>query len=155
MSVILGADPGLTTGLAVLDLERRTWELAQLSPLLVMPLIGALIERYDVVGIACERFVVGPRASRSATPRGGQVARELEAQIDAVADPGLRVHPIKVIRRSASQVKPWATAERLKAAGIATRGMPHALDAARHALYAAVRDFGFPDPLSSAFAPPR
>lgn len=151
MSVILGADPGLTTGLAVLDLERRTWELAQLSPVLVMPLIGALIERYDVVGVACERFVVGPRAARSATPRGGQVARELEAQIDDLD----RVHPIKVMRRSASQVKPWATAERLKAAGIATRGMPHALDAARHALYAAVRDFGFPDPLSSAFAPPR
>ena len=151
MSVILGADPGLTTGLAVLDLERRTFELAQLSPLLVMPMVRTLIDRYDVAGVACERFVVGPRASRSATPRGGQLARELEAQIDDLG----RAHSIKVMRRSASQVKPWATAERLKAAGITTRGMPHALDGARHALYAAVLDFGFPDPLSSAFAPPR
>jgi len=147
MSVILGADPGLTTGLAVLDLERRTFELAQLSPLLVMPLIDALLDQHDVVAIACERFVVGPRAARSATPRGGQVARELEAQIGAL--------PIKTIRRRATDVKPWATAERLTAAGVVVRKVPDAKDAARHALFAAVHDFGFPDPLSSAFAPPR
>lgn len=151
MSYVIGADPGLTTGLAVLDRERRTFELAQLTPQLVVPLIHELIVHHGGLAIAVERFVVGARASRSSTPMGGQVARELEAQIDDLD----RAHPIKVMRRSASQVKPWATAARLKAAGLATRGMPHALDAARHALYAAVRDHGFPDPLSSAFAPPR
>lgn len=151
MSVIVGADPGLTTGLAVLDRERRTFELAQLTPQLVMPLIRELIVHHGGFAVAVERFVVGPRAARSSTPIGGQVARELEAQIDELADE----FGIPFVARSASQVKPWATAARLKAAGITTRGMPHALDAARHALYAAVRDFGFPDPLSSAFAPPR
>jgi hypothetical protein len=48
-------------------------------------------------------------------------------------------------------VKPWATDERLAAAGLLdpTKGMRHARDAARHALFCAVRDFGLPDPLSA------
>jgi hypothetical protein len=47
-------------------------------------------------------------------------------------------------------VKPWATDERLEAAGLLdlTKGMRHARDAARHALFTAVKDGGVPDPLS-------
>jgi hypothetical protein len=53
-------------------------------------------------------------------------------------------------QRPAAHVKPWATDERLEAAGLleATKGMRHARDAARHALFAACKDGGIPDPLS-------
>ena len=52
--------------------------------------------------------------------------------------------------RPAATVKPWATDERLKKAGLLAvcHGMPHAADAMRHLLYRAVRDAGVPDPLS-------
>jgi hypothetical protein len=48
-------------------------------------------------------------------------------------------------------VKPWAVDKRLHAAGLLdmTAGMRHARDAARHALFCAVKDYGLPDPLSS------
>jgi hypothetical protein len=48
-------------------------------------------------------------------------------------------------------VKPWATDTRLAAAGLMepTTGMRHARDAARHALFAAVKTYGLPDPLSA------
>ena len=54
--------------------------------------------------------------------------------------------------RTAGEVKPWATDKRLHTAGLLdlTAGMRHARDAARHALYSAVRDYGLPDPLSRA-----
>jgi hypothetical protein len=57
--------------------------------------------------------------------------------------------------RSAADVKPWATDTRLQAAGLLdlTKGMRHARDAARHALFCAVCDFGLTDPLSRKAGP--
>jgi hypothetical protein len=59
--------------------------------------------------------------------------------------------------RSASTVKPWATDARLERAGLLdlTAGMRHARDAARHALFCAVKNCGLPDPLSAKAAPQR
>jgi hypothetical protein len=55
-----------------------------------------------------------------------------------------------VFTRAAALVKPWATDKRLHAAGLldATKGMQHARDASRQALYAAVHMGVTPDPLS-------
>jgi hypothetical protein len=55
------------------------------------------------------------------------------------------------VTRTAALVKPWATDKRLVAAGLLdiTRGLPHARDGARHALFSAHHDSGAPDPLSS------
>ena len=87
--------------------------------------------------VAVERFVV----------RGRAIADQ-RLTLDQVANlqtlhPGAKV-------RSASEVKPWATDDRLEKAGLlaATKGMRHSRDAARHALFAAVHDGGLPDPLS-------
>lgn len=141
---VIGIDPGLTTGVVRIDLDsHRPSEFAQVSPGLVLPLVEALIgaQADDDVLLAVEAFVVGPRAGRSSTPRGGQVARELIGALLNV--------PARFVSRTAADVKPWATDKRLHAAGLYAPDQRHARDAARHALFAAVRDCGLPDPLSN------
>lgn len=122
---------------------------------------------------AVEAFVVGSRAGRSATPQAGELARKIIGQVHALA---LDLEANVVVSRSASQVKAWATDVRLKAATgavgpgdgrhgtggvpmpsllVATQGKPHARDAARHALFAAVQDVRWPDPLSRLYAAER
>jgi hypothetical protein len=61
---------------------------------------------------------------------------------------------VHVFLRNASLVKTWATDKRLAAAGLldATKGMQHARDASRHALYAAVHTGMARDPLSTKAA---
>lgn len=149
---VIGADPGLTTGLARIDLDDwREPVLDQVAPGDVLPAVEALIGAQDPteVLLAVEQFVVGPRASRSSTPQGGRVARELINALQfEFLDRGVRV-----VLRSASQVKPWATDARLRAAGLYLPGKPHARDASRHALFAAVSDCGLPDPLSNRYRP--
>lgn len=148
---VIGVDPGLTTGIARLDLDAfRAPQLAQVTPELVTDIVEVLIGAQDPaeVVLAVEQFVVGPRAARSSTPAAGRATRELIAALQQEF-PGRGVH---VVLRAAAQVKPWATDTRLRAAGlVVVKGMPHALDAARHALFAAVRDCGLPDPLSPKF----
>lgn len=147
MSTVLGIDPGQTTGIYLLDADERAGEYLQASPGVVLIVVRGLLEREDIAVLAIERFVVGPRAARSSTPKAGQIAREL---IVSVASMGEAEFGTKVVLRAAAEVKPWATDARLDAAGLlaSTKGAPHARDAARHALFAAVKDCGIPDPLS-------
>lgn len=111
---------------------------------------------------AVEKFVVGPRSGRSSTPQASEVARKVIGQLWTLAhdlDAG-------IVERTASQVKLWATDARLRRAGgamgdhgvgpslsafEATAKLPHARDAARHALFAAVNDARWPDPLSRSY----
>lgn len=145
-TLVIGIDPGMTTGICVYDGSRA--DLVQCTPGLVIPIVSSLFAPIDQpVVLAVEKFVVGPRASRLSDPKAAQTTRNL---IGALAElPRIHGEQVRVVQRSASDVKPWATDVRLKAAGIWTKGMPHAHDAARHALFAAVRDCGIPDPLSS------
>ena len=145
LPTILGIDPGLTTGIA-LRTPSGTWELVQTTRGAVLPIVRAMLHTYDYRAlIAVEAFVVGPRAARSSTPEAGRIARDLIGALQALEAPGA----VRVVVRTAGAVKPWATDRRLSAAGVpAVRGMPHARDAARHALFALVKDCGFPDPLS-------
>jgi hypothetical protein len=144
---VIGVDPGSTTGLARIDLDAwRPAALAQVTPELVLDTVEMLLGAQDPaeVLLAVEAFVVGPRAGRSSTPAGGRTARDLIGALQAWAgDRGMRV-----VLRSASEVKPWATDRRLIAAGLLVKGMPHAADAGRHSLFAAASDCGLPDPLS-------
>lgn len=116
---------------------------------------------------AVEKFVVGPRAGRAGTPQASEVARKVIGQIHALA------YDLNatIVERTASQVKLWATDARLRrAVGAnhvmsdefdpmpslydATAKLRHARDAARHALFAAVQDVRWPDPLSRAYWEP-
>lgn len=141
---VLGVDPGVTTGVF--------WLAATGPPLAYQcnasgayPLVAFLLEANDgpaQVILAGERFV--PGRGPGARGAAATATRAVIADLDGLSD-GWHW-------RSAAQVKPWATDRRLAAAGLAAHchGMPHAADAARHALFAAVHDAGYPDPLSRA-----
>lgn len=154
---VIGVDPGPIPGIVRLWLEHghgptRLLEIEalQTTPRLIVPVLD-MLSADGRCAVALERFVVGQRAARSATPTAGAVTR---AMVGVVEDWARTTGPAgwrrDLLRRSASEVKPWATDRRLEAAGLlaATHGMRHARDAARHALFCAVRDFGLPDPLS-------
>jgi hypothetical protein len=156
---IVGIDPGPIAGVVRLQVEQQGnvgglggARLVDVQALQVTPeLLTCVLDGITQDGhytIALERFVTSFRAGRSATPGGGLATRSLIGEVEAWA----RLGNTRVQTRPAADVKPWATDERLDAAGLLepTKGMRHARDAARHALYCAVRDYGLPDPLSKA-----
>jgi hypothetical protein len=151
MVAILGVDPGGTTGIALLDTEggvKQNLALAQVNRHASLTLIWALADRCRDQGaeiaVAVERFVSGPRSGKLATPKGATTARLVIGEITAWAE----ASEVPVYLRSAGEVKPWASDARLDKVVKDRRGMPHAVDALRHALFCAVRDYGMPDPLS-------
>lgn len=197
MSVhIIGVDPGGTTGVALLHLApgadgtQRYWlskafqvgtrrvgkgersedivERMEQEFGLLFAAAGRTPTRHLL--FAVEKFVVGPRAGRSATPQASETARKVIGQMWALA------HDLNagIVERTASQVKLWATDARLRRAtgawvsrGVvnglehkvplpsaldATKSLPHARDAARHALFAGRHDAHWPDPLSRAYS---
>jgi hypothetical protein len=153
-AVVIGVDPGVTTGIVALHLGDLAAGEAPYSPSVVqcdhgtaLTVIGALalgIAPRDVpVVLAAESFVVSGRSSRSANAAAGRITRDLLGELKACA------WFTRVLVRPAGAVKPWATDERLAVAGLLVPDMRHARDAARHALFAAVHDYAQPDPLSS------
>lgn len=149
---VIGIDPGPVPGFVVLDYTGDQLEhidVAQCSARIAPQLFVSLLarDRQNLVGI--EQWVSRGRSGRSSTSRAGQATRDLIGQLRQ-APPFALVSPADWHARSAGQVKPWATDARLDVAGLleATKGMRHARDAARHALYTAVHDGGVPDPLS-------
>ena len=138
----IGVDPGPTPGIVVLGIEDGQLVdvgVMQCSESLLYTLVHTFNPYKDAL-IAVERFVVRGRANAAQSLTRDQVANLR------------RIHP-RVVQRSASEVKPWATDARLEAAGLLgqLKGMRHAKDAARHALFAAVKDGGLADPLSKEF----
>lgn len=144
MTVILGIDPGGTTGLCVVSWGptwawNRPWQVKNITPDQLVKIITDERDRArrDLI-VACEAFVPSRGHRSTAGPR---LTRDL---IGAA----LSVDTKLTVVRPAGQVKPWATDKRLVVFGMnALRGLPHAADAARHALYAGVHDLGWPDPL--------
>lgn len=94
--------------------------------------------------IQAERFVIGRGSMR--TGRLGALTRDQLVELQNVATETRSRWNV----RSASEVKPWATDIRLGRTPLleATKGMRHARDAARHALFTAVHDAHLPDPMS-------
>jgi hypothetical protein len=151
-ALVIGVDPGLTTGVFAVESTTRIGGGRRGDPIAmqihgsegVIPTMQTILARkpeHEQV-LAVEQFVVSNRAARSSTPEAGRVTRALIAELG-----DLGVH---VFLRNASLVKTWATDKRLEAAGLldATKGMGHARDASRHALYAAVHCGITTDPLS-------
>jgi hypothetical protein len=154
--LVIGVDPGPTPGIAALHATASRAVAAavvQCDQGSTVLLVRALLSTLDPAGdggrppiLAVERFVVGYRAARSRTAAAGAATRDLVGAVRAmVREIGARFE-----ERPAAAVKPWASDARLAAAGLLerTRGLPHARDAARHALYAAVHAHLMPDPLS-------
>lgn len=155
-TLVVGIDPGVTTGIfsvpyldGIAGIEPIAVQVH--GPEGVLPVVHALIQRSLFPPLlAVEAFVIGPRSARSGTPEAGRVTRKLIGALTAVgAD-----YDVAVISKPAGLVKPWATDHRLDAAGFLdpTKGMQHARDAARHALYVAVHQGVTRDPLSRVAA---
>jgi len=138
----IGVDPGPTPGIVSIVTGPYGVDdvrVVQCSASALWTVLTAL-DPNRIAQLQVERFVTRGRATAEQSLTRDQVG-------------GLEqlYHPTRpILQRSAAAVKPWATDERLEAAGLlaATKGMRHAKDAARHALFAAVRDGGVPDPLS-------
>lgn len=149
MKVVLGIDPGETTGLCALrfaDGQMLTnYFIAQcnLESATTIALAYAFDELPYSTLWATEKFVVGNRAGRSSSSKAGANTRDLVGRLQAQAE----MRGETFIQRSASEVKLWSTNARIKAAGITTVG-GHSGDAARHSLFAAVKAGYCPDPLS-------
>ena len=141
--VVLAVDPGPTSGFVLLAPgcpplayscnHRAAYGLA------CFLISSAGNGNLAVVTAAGEEFREGRGAG--ARRAGGQVTRQVIADLSDL----LGWH-----WRPAVTVKAWATDKRLLAAGLydLTAKMPDSRDAARHSLYAAVHDAGWPDPLS-------
>lgn len=152
--LIVGVDPGPIPGVVALGLDDgenlvdpSVFQCDPASALwVVTETLASQVIGWDLKLLAVERFVVGPRASRSSTAGAGALTRNLIGNLQGIGE----LAGARVVLRSASEVKPWATDTRLDAFGLlaGTKGMPHARDGARHALFAAVRDGGLADPLS-------
>ncbi|GAA5154726.1 hypothetical protein GCM10023340_38750 [Nocardioides marinquilinus] len=158
---VVGIDPGPTPGVVRLTFDQAAGgrlvehDVVQCSAGVLPVLLPALLEDLgpdDVVAV--ERFVTRGRLNTAQQITAAQVVQvEQLCQLSGYLPRGGVVH-----LRSAGQVKPWATDARLdrlggKHGGLlkALAGMQHARDAARHALFAAVRDAGIPDPMSKEF----
>jgi hypothetical protein len=148
----LGIDPGPTTGMALLcyrDYLLVRAEVYQCNATAAPGLMSYLLRSARGPEAFCqiERFVAGPRSVRAAGPGSGVTAK-LAHELEGLA-------PARCAIRSAGDVKPWATDERLERAGllVLVPKQPDGKDACRHALYTACHDAGLPDPLSRRARP--
>lgn len=138
--MIIGVDPGPVTGIFAIETlgNQVGYSFAQAAPDLAVWLVPHWMSEGDVLVI--EDFVIGNKTGRANDQKAGQQTRNVLE----------RLRPYATEVRTASQVKAWSSDERLKAAGITDRlqGMRHARDAARHALFHAVKSGVLVDPLS-------
>lgn len=160
VNYILGVDPGPMVGIVgFLVPDGSTGacvigapDVVQCSDHVILSVLGSLVDRCVshsrtpvTVYVALEKFVVGPRATGVNAPQASAKTREAIALIREWA-----ASRATFVERRAIDVKPWTTDARLHAAGLfdPTKGMRHARDGARHALFCAVSDAGLPDPFS-------
>lgn len=164
---VIGIDPGPIPGIVVLDVEdmaigegrwiqeaRALQSTANAAAYLVEAL---LLEHAGAALVQVETYVIGRKSGHLSSAGDSATTRDLVGALAQVVENHHRGEISgqtgTFVQRTAAQVKPWATEERLAKARLLepTKGMRHARDAARHALYAAVHDGGLPDPLSKHF----
>lgn len=149
MIVAIGMDPGPRPGLVALTYAEQVLvdvKVVQCTANVALDVLELWLSAYLLHGndlyFGVERYV-DRQTGRSS--RAGQLTKDMVGQ--AVRACAGRAYGVF---NNASRVKAWATDGRLLAAGLMepTKGMPHARDAARHALFTAVHDGKCPDPYS-------
>lgn len=150
--VAIGMDPGPTPGLVKLTYSDGLLldvAVVQCTANCALDVLAMWLNNLPVAGaletyVQVERFVVGKGSYRTGSP--GARTRDMVGSAVTLAE----AHNAVVAVRTASEAKAWASNGRLLAAGIEgdVRGMTHARDGARHALYTAVKDGRIPDPFS-------
>ena len=125
---IIGIDPGPKPGLVVL-----TTYAGRITTVTKLDLRGLGEQLADAALVGMERFVIGRGTARKT--KAGSL--ETLAYIEQVRA-WVHAAGVRLVEYPAGTVKPWATDDRLRAFGCYVPG-DHDRDAARHALYAAVR----------------
>ena len=149
--VALGVDPGPVPGFFLAawspgEREAMTARAWQCDAGGAAALLAMILDFYD--GITCgqiEEFRTRPGAGSRGTY--ASVTREQVITLGALA----AERGVRLAVRHSSAVFPWCSDRRLLAAGLreATTGLVHARAASRHCLFAAVKDGGLTDPLST------
>lgn len=139
--MIIGVDPGGVSGVALLpqDGEPLAYQCCAAATYGLVVMLAEASDSPEHVVFAGEKFVPGTGAGARRKPAG--TTRGVIGDLNDLGGWHWR---------SAAEVKPWATDKRIERAGLAalTAALPHARDAFRHALFCAVHDLGWPDPLS-------
>lgn len=151
MIVAIGMDPGPTPGLVKLtysDGKLIGVNVVQCSANSALDVLEMWLHGLPR-GSACERYFGAEQyvdRERGRSGAAGQRTKDLVGSALTLAVAGSAYG----VQRKAVTVKAWATDARLERLGLiaATKGMTHARDAARHALYTAVKDGKCPDPYS-------
>ena len=130
---IIGIDPGPKPGLVVLTTYAgRITAVTKLDgPAPDLSGLDAQLARASLVSM--ERFVIGRGTARKTKAGTAATIEQVGRLREECSRAGVRL-----VEHPAGVVKPWATDDRLRAYGCYVTGNHHR-DAARHALYAAVR----------------
>lgn len=170
--VMIGVDPGPTTGITAFGLVPYHKNDGYKNPLRILggghyffqcnaaavpSILTMLIEGFRGIPITvvCEAWVPSPKLS-AATAKVGAVTQDVIMTVARGVGSynetrGIGTPVVHYVERRACDVKPWATDERLGAAGLLAPtkdgAMRHARDAGRHALFSAHTDHGLGDPL--------
>lgn len=125
--IVIGVDPGETTGLFVYDSDSGSHDHEQLRG--TEYVLQWVNDRVDIADteIAMERFVLGTNTARYT--RHPQTMHVIHA-IDSL----FSTSHVTVTLQTASEAKSFAPNALLRRIGWYARSMPHANDAARHAL---------------------
>jgi hypothetical protein len=130
-ALIIGVDPGDTTGLARWDGEMFFRAQVNVCSEHILTYVRHIIKPGDLV--VCERFVIG-----TGTARKHRAVRATEV-IGALREYTLE-HNARFVLQSAADAKRFASNKLLRRIGWYTPGLTHANDAARHVLLAVARE---------------
>lgn len=152
MNIYIGVDPGPSTGIVVLvfddELNDVEWYVYQVSDNAALLLLGDLCRQWSPRVVSYEEFVPSNRAGNKG--KDADTTRRIAGQVETTAMGfSHRIPKTFIVARKAADVKPWATDKRLEKLKFPMGAkFKDARDAARHALYAAVRDGKERDPLA-------
>lgn len=144
-SSYIGCDPGPSTGIVVLvfDDVGVEWYVFQCNSDAAIYLLGFLCQKYAPRCVSYEAFVPSNRAGNKG--KDADTTRRIALQVEVTT----AICDSYSVARKAADVKPWATDKRLEKLKFPMGAkFKDARDAARHALYAAVRDGKERDPLA-------
>lgn len=153
MIVAIGMDPGSTVGLLQLIYSERLLlgvRVIQCSANCALDLLEMWLQGLPInATVGMEVYFGVERYVRNLRGGGGQAGARTRDMVGSAVTLA-QTHGVHTAQRSAVEVKAWATDGRLEAAGLIapTKGMSHARDAARHALFTAVAEGKIPDPYS-------
>lgn len=137
---IIAWDPGLTTGLCIIENQTPGGEYEFLQQQLTFRQVGDLLERWEMDNLltppctfVCESFTIN-----SQTAKNSQAPWSLEV-IGLIRYFALK-NNVELVFQQPSAAKNLITDDVIKRAGKWVRGLPHAMYATRHALLHAIVD---------------